>query len=100
MRALFLLVLLALAACGSKSRSARAPDDKRCNVGEYFLPGCSDEPGIVAGCYERCPFNSACEPAHTCTKVTVMPACAVDDGADVACDACGEELELCLPGGV
>lgn len=94
-----LFLAAALAACGNKSKPADNPSGVRCTTGEYFVPGCSDEPGITAGCYARCPFGAACAPGHTCAKVTVMPACAMAD-SDVACEACGEELELCLPDGM
>jgi hypothetical protein len=93
MRHLLLASVLALTACGPKSTGSSKPD---CAKGEYFVPGCAEDPGIVAGCYERCAHGAACSPGTTCATVTVMPACALADGA-AACDACGEEAELCLP---
>jgi hypothetical protein len=90
---LLLALALALTACGPKSSGRDTPD---CSRGEYFVPGCAEDPGIVAGCYERCANGAACSPGTTCGTVTVMPACALSDD-DVACAACGEELELCLP---
>jgi hypothetical protein len=98
MRSLLVVVLLGLAACGSKG-GASEPNESgaRCATGEYFLPGCSDEPGIVAGCYERCAGTEAiCGAGTTCASVTVMPACALAEG-DVACAACGEDVQLCVP---
>jgi hypothetical protein len=99
MRALALALALALlpSACGSKSADPADPGGGgRCTRGEYFVPGCSDEPGIVAGCYERCAGGRACRSEMACTTVTIMPACALAE-SDVACAACGEETELCLP---
>jgi hypothetical protein len=96
---LLLLVLLSLVACGSKGASepGGSGTGNRCAKGEYFLPGCSDEPGIVAGCYERCAGAAAtCGAGTACTTAHVMPACALADG-DVQCDACGEDVQLCLP---
>lgn len=96
-----LSLLFALTACSGSSKAAEDPGggDVRCTIGEYFVPGCSDEPGVVAGCYERCAYGAKCSDGTTCSKVTVMPACAMAEG-DVACAACGEELELCVPGAV
>jgi hypothetical protein len=93
MRRLLLVLVLALSACGPKASGSSRPD---CARGEYFVPGCSDEPGLVAGCYERCAHGAACSPGTTCGPVSVMPACALA-GGDAVCDACGEEIELCLP---
>jgi hypothetical protein len=95
------LALLASTGCGSSSSSANNPHPTggRCARGEYYLPGCSDEPGIVAGCYERCATSSAaCGAGTTCAIAHVMPACALGAG-DAACDACGEDVMLCLPSG-
>jgi hypothetical protein len=81
----------------ARSRSAEPSTGVRCAKGEYFVPGCSDEPGIVAGCYERCAGAEAtCGAGTTCASVTVMPACALAEG-DVACAACGEDVQLCVP---
>ena len=91
------LLALALAACGPKA-AADNTSGVRCSRGEYFVPGCSEDPGVVAGCYERCAFGATCSPGTTCTTVSVMPACAMA-GDDASCDACAEELELCLPSG-
>jgi hypothetical protein len=103
MRTLAALVLATLAACGGKAPPAEDPGGGggggRCTHGEYFAPGCSDEPGLVAGCYERCGPDATCAADTTCTKVTVMPACAMGEG-DVGCAACGEEVQLCLPSSV
>ncbi len=104
MRSLLVVViaLFSLAACGSKGGSAAEPGGGggpggRCAKGEYFVPGCSDEPGIVAGCYERCAGAAAtCGAGTTCQTAHVMPACALAEG-DVQCDACGEDVQLCLP---
>ncbi len=98
--ALALALVLLPSACGSKTTDPADPGGGggggRCTRGEYFVPGCSDEPGIVAGCYERCGDGRSCPAEMACTTVTIMPACALADG-DVACAACGEETELCLP---
>jgi hypothetical protein len=100
MRSLVVVLFVFVAACGSKGASAPGGSGtgNRCNKGEYFLPGCTDEPGVVAGCYERCATGAAtCGAGMTCASVTVMPACALADG-DVQCDACGEDVMLCVPG--
>lgn len=91
-----------VAACGSKGAAepGGSGTGNRCQKGEYFLPGCSDEPGIVAGCYERCAGAEAtCGAGTACTTVTVMPACALADAENPACEACGEDVRLCLPSG-
>ena len=91
-------LVFVLAACGGSKKPADDPrGGGRCTHGEYFVPGCSDTPGIVAGCYEKCPYGAACPSGTTCQKATVMPVCAMSEG-DVACAACGEDLDLCLPG--
>jgi len=100
MRNVLVVLFLSLAACGSKGDAAEpgGGGGARCNKGEYFLPGCSDEPGIVAGCYERCANAAAtCGAGTACVAVTVMPACALADGDNVACSACGEDVQLCVP---
>lgn len=96
--ALVAVLTLAVACGGSRSADPSEPGGGgggRCAQGEYFTPGCSDEPGLIAGCYVRCQAG-ACPDGTTCGTVTVTPACASGEG-EVACDACGEELELCLP---
>jgi hypothetical protein len=39
---------------------------------------------------------STCGAGQTCSTVAVVPACALGDGA---CDACAEDVALCVPGG-
>jgi hypothetical protein len=96
MRSVLVSIVVLLAACGSKHTDN--PTGARCTKGEYFLPGCTDEPGIVAGCYEHCATGaSACGAGLTCASVTVMPECALAN-SDVQCDACGEDVMLCVPG--
>jgi hypothetical protein len=100
MRSLFVVVLLSVAACGSKG--AEEPGGRgtgnRCTQGEYFLPGCTDEPGIVAGCYERCAGAVAtCGAGLACSTVSVTPACALT--GEAGCDACAEDIALCVPWG-
>jgi hypothetical protein len=96
-RALWFCLVL-LAACGGKNDPDQPnASGARCSKGEYFVPGCSDEPGIVAGCYERCATAAAaCGAGTSCQTAHVMPACALAEG-DVQCDACGEDVMLCLP---
>lgn len=101
MARLRLVLVLLLAACGSRSDAASEPSatGNRCTRGEYFVPGCTEEPGIVAGCYERCAGAAAtCGAGETCVTASVTPACALA-GGDAACDACGEDVELCVPSG-
>ncbi len=98
---LALVLAVVAAACGSRSKDADDPGGgggSRCAVGEYVTPGCSDEPGVVAGCYTRC-AGVGCPDGTACGAATVTPACAMGDG-EVACDACGEEVELCLPSAI
>ncbi|MBZ0233445.1 MAG: hypothetical protein K8M05_14055 [Deltaproteobacteria bacterium] len=95
---LTLTLTLLLSACGSRSDSATEPDPTgaRCTEGEYFLPGCTEDPGIVAGCYERCAGATAtCGAGQACATVSVVPACALT--GDAACDACAESVALCVP---
>ncbi len=95
-----LLFILILSACGSRSGSSSEPSatGASCTRGEYFVPGCDDEPGIVAGCYERCAGAAAtCGAGETCATVSVMPACAFS--GDAACDACSEAVAVCVPWG-
>ena len=93
------LAVALLAACGNKG-DANEPNSSgaSCSKGEYFVPGCNDEPGIVAGCYERCAgAQSTCGAGTTCATATVMPACALSGAGE--CDSCTEEVALCVPWG-
>lgn len=98
--AISIALALLVAACGPKGASAPGGSGtgNRCQKGEYFLPGCNDEPGIVAGCYERCAGAAAtCGAGMACSTVSVTPACALD--GEAGCDSCAEDIALCVPWG-
>ena len=81
MRSVIIALSFVLVACGSKG-GADEPGGSgaQCTQGEYFLPGCSDEPGIVAGCYVRCATGAAaCDRGTACVTAHVMPECALAD---------------------
>lgn len=58
---------------------------------ETFTPGCGDDPLEAAGCYVRCPPDSDCGAGATCRVVSIDPC------ANSLCDACGQQVALCLP---
>lgn len=97
MRSVLVALLLSVMACGSKGASEPGGGGQ-CTRGDYFVPGCNEDPGIVAGCYERCAGAVAtCGAGETCATVTVMPACALSGEGE--CDSCTEEIALCVPWG-
>ncbi len=65
---------------------------------ERFEPGCGGESDLIvieAGCYEPCNLDprEKCT-TGTCQKTVINP-CVCDPGMD-CCNACGEEVGLCL----
>ena len=76
------------------------PEPGECSDDQgYFEPGCGGENGIVeieAGCYQQC-GSSTDTPCQTgiCQRTDINP-CVCQEGMD-CCDACGQEIWLCLP---
>lgn len=81
--------------CASQTTQQACADTPGCR---YLTPGCAegDEtalPEAATGCYRDTPCSAdSCTGA--CTTVIVNPCLPGPDG--VACDACGEQLSVCL----
>lgn len=57
----------------------------------FYAPGCQGTPLANEGCYAPCPQDASCGDGLACKTVGVDPC------HDQTCDACGAEVELCVP---
>lgn len=88
------VVVVALSGCFGPVEEAGAPGLQGRGLApacEDFSPGCGDDPLAAAGCYVRCPTDSDCGAGFTCRVVSINPC------ANSLCDACGQQVALCLP---
>lgn len=103
MQKVWLIGLVALAglltACAGDGVGPAGPASE-CPIGTaLFTPGCDiPAPTWGKGCYASCSAvgdDSECPPGYACQETSVDP-CVPQPGETGGCDACGQQLHLCM----